>query len=648
MRKLLIFIAVGSYLIASASNRPEAIPSKLLEVKASSWYMEKFRGWMEYLTANPDDKAGWVECFKAAQYGGVTNVELSKIADQLDERFPGSSEAYWTRAKTLGWTNEGVRALQSSLANQPKTDALVDRIMLAEYLGADRAEISGRLNSSNMIYPSLLNYSYNVLMSVGQDGYLFIEGENTTIPIWILQDEMGIRKDVKVLNLNLLENEVYRNRTLAAMNLTFSGNDLATLPLSNADKQFYYALTLPQSRFELIEDQLYVVGLTSLLSSKVIDNYSLLRDNIERKFLLDYLSVDFNGEPKTATGKSLETNYIVPFFLLMEYYEKIQDSENTTHWKSKIKEIAERSQLAARVNMLLANNNVKKEFVKMDIDVKKLDKNLSKVKDNIYAGSFEVTNGDYEVFVDYLRRNSFDDLLKIAEIDLSKYEDDINLRFHMMYHWTDKKAQNSFKDYPVMDLTHEAAKLYCEWLTAQYNQQNGRKFQKVKFRLPTMNEWKVAALGFADVQTWNFEDIVVKASPGSHLKQKDWKEYRVGDFDDLNYPWYAGDWDVFRNRIMNEKGCYLANIKTPKDLTCEGGITGDGYLITSPAGSYFANNMGLYDVIGNIAEMIDEKGKAMGGSWNHPGKECTIRAVSEYEKAEPSVGFRVFMEVIEE
>ena len=648
MRKLLIIIAVGSYLISSASNRPEAIPSKLLEVKASSWYMEKFRGWMEYLTENPEDKAGWVECFKAAQYGGVANAELSKISDQLNERFPGSAEAYWTKAKTLGWTNEGVQALQSSLANQAKTEALVDRIMLAEYLGANRAEISTRLNSSNMIYPSLLNYSYNVLMSVGQDGYLFIEGENTTIPIWILQDEMGIRKDVKVLNLNLLENEVYRNRTFSEMGLKFSGNDIATLPMSNTDKNFYYALTLPQSRFELIEDQLYVVGLTSLLSSKVIDNYSLLRDNIERKFLLDYLSVDFNGEPKTATGKSLETNYIVPFFLLKEYYEKIQDSENAALWKSKIKEIAERSQLAARVNMLLANDNVKKDFVKMDIDVKKLDKSLSKVKDNIYAGQFEVTNGDYEVFVDYLIKNKYEDMLKIAEIDLSKYEDPINLRFHMLYHWKDNKVQNSYKDYPVMDLTHEAAKLYCEWLTAQYNQQSGRKFQKVKFRLPSMNEWKVAALGFANAQTWNFDDIVVKASPGPLLKQKEWKEYRVGDHDDLNYPWFAGDWNMYRNAITNEKGCYLANIKTPDDIKCEGGIKGDGHLITSRVGVYFPNSLGFNDVIGNVAEMIDEKGKAMGGSWNHPAEECTIRAVSEYEKAEPTVGFRVFMEVIEE
>ena len=67
----------------------------------------------------------------------------------------------------------------------------------------------------------------------------------------------------------------------------------------------------------------------------------------------------------------------------------------------------------------------------------------------------------------------------------------------------------------------------------------------------------------------------------------------------------------------------------------------------APVESYFPNDIGLYDVVGNVAEMIDEKGKACGGSWNHSAEESTILSVNEYEHADSNTGFRVFMEVIE-
>jgi hypothetical protein len=58
--------------------------------------------------------------------------------------------------------------------------------------------------------------------------------------------------------------------------------------------------------------------------------------------------------------------------------------------------------------------------------------------------------------------------------------------------------------------------------------------------------------------------------------------------------------------------------------------------------------VGLYDVVGNVAEMIAEEGKACGGSWNHPPAESTIRSVTTYTNPDAAIGFRVFMEIIEQ
>jgi hypothetical protein len=73
----------------------------------------------------------------------------------------------------------------------------------------------------------------------------------------------------------------------------------------------------------------------------------------------------------------------------------------------------------------------------------------------------------------------------------------------------------------------------------------------------------------------------------------------------------------------------------------------DNLLLMGIPGQFSPNAIGLYDMIGNVSEMISEKGKAKGGSWNSYISECYIDQVQEYESRNPEVGFRLFMEVIE-
>ncbi len=297
------------------------------------------------------------------------------------------------------------------------------------------------------------------------------------------------------------------------------------------------------------------------------------------------------------------------------------------------------------------------------LNLRNVEKDLRSIRGNLYAMETEVTNIQYNVFLSSLEEHNEAALRKTCDYDLSNY-DVASQSFFKKYVSQFKgsgKMKDSVKvphigphqwnDYPAVNIPHEGAQQYCAWLTEQYNAYKGRKkFKKVKFRLPTLQEWQIAALGYDKFQTWNLEENTVEVTiPSDSLnmtpKNRLHKNIPVGK--DILYPWYGTYY--YRKSPRNNMGCFLGNFKvTYVEVPCAAKNPAyDGWSMMGRTASYFPNNIGLYDVVGNVAEMVDEKGKACGGSWDDTPMESTIHSIKSYKHPDATIGFRVFMEVVE-
>lgn len=219
-----------------------------------------------------------------------------------------------------------------------------------------------------------------------------------------------------------------------------------------------------------------------------------------------------------------------------------------------------------------------------------------------YISTTEVRNVEYRDFVDYLYKHGNIADYRTAKIDTSQWESFMAHNEPYAKHYFQHKA---YDNYPVVNMTRAGAQLYCQWLTDRYN---ATAKTKVEFRLPTEAEWILAAKGGDEkaIYPWKGDSITC---------QKKGK-------------WYGEE---------------MCNFKRENALALTIDRSTGNIDVTAPVMSYFPNAYGIYNMSGNVAELVAEENFTKGGSWADGVGETLIASRDEYRngvKAAPNVGFR--------
>ncbi len=159
----------------------------------------------------------------------------------------------------------------------------------------------------------------------------------------------------------------------------------------------------------------------------------------------------------------------------------------------------------------------------------------------------------------------------------------------------------AYKNFPVVGVNYEQALAFCKWRSDRVKEYYALAHKKefpAEYSLPTKAEWELVSMNSST---------------------------------------------MLRNKGRDEKGRALLNCAREKNDTLlidKRPVNGKYPDVTTPVYSYWPNQFGLFNSLGNVAEMVMEKGICKGGGWRNNLEDCRVGKDHSYTKTEAWLGFR--------
>ncbi|MDR1975231.1 MAG: SUMF1/EgtB/PvdO family nonheme iron enzyme [Bacteroidales bacterium] len=247
---------------------------------------------------------------------------------------------------------------------------------------------------------------------------------------------------------------------------------------------------------------------------------------------------------------------------------------------------------------------------------------------SFYMDEYETSNEDYQEYLYWLQRiygQDFPEVISKAQPDDLIWNDIPSFRDALK----DYFIHPAFKDHPVVGITWEQANDYCKWRTDRVNEKILIDAGIIKLDLAqtpdnNFNTDAYLAGQYNGIVNKGLRDMNPNAAEKTRgVQKKDGifiESFRLPTEAEWEYAAFALQGNTANERVLETRiypwngsgirasnapyrGYFMANAsRGAGDMMGTAGALNDGAEYTAPVHSYFPNDLGLYNMAGNVAE----------------------------------------------
>ncbi|RQH17655.1 hypothetical protein, partial [Okeania hirsuta] len=216
---------------------PEKQISFAKENKSHTYYVKQAELWWEEVQKDKHSERAWYNYYRACRNAqGTANwrtdfvnespaLRLGKdITALMKEHIPDTFTYNFVEGSTRGVSPEGGEFLLKAYTKNPDFEGLLGDVITyaSSTFNHDlRKEANIRWHKNGGISPALLNFGFNLLQSTEPHAILLTAHDNDTYPLWMLQDALGVRTDVLVLNIDFFLFDGFRKKIFESGHLSW-------------------------------------------------------------------------------------------------------------------------------------------------------------------------------------------------------------------------------------------------------------------------------------------------------------------------------------------------------------------------------------------------------------------------------------------
>ena len=363
------------------AQKAETIESFVANGHETEWYAAQAEAWQKKVDTNPQDQWAWRNLFRATYYHdqftngwGIINDE-SRTADvlrKMEATLPDSFVLNLCKGRFCLSTDEAAKRgdnILRAIELMPEDicpedlEYLATRLWIVDPENPRVKELYTKSYQNKYFPARIMHFNHNMLRCLPPNALYFSNGDLDTEPMKMLQDALGERTDVIIINNSFLHatpfmEALYKKLNIEPLTLNVQDygkygeewlqhyeSDIIMYIIHESKRSAYFSPTNGKVSI-LDKDSIYNEGLVLKYSPKPYNNFDVAMHNVKEVYSLEYLAEPDLVYDSWETSEQMDMNHVTLLANLISKFRKKGDEAQAQRLYNILSKCVERCTVA--------------------------------------------------------------------------------------------------------------------------------------------------------------------------------------------------------------------------------------------------------------------------------------------------------------